>query len=48
MARTIIGTFLKRKTTDRPKPTTVMPGLSKGRRYDNGGKLKSQNKKKST
>ena len=47
MAKSRVGTFIKRMTKDRPKPNTIMPGLGKGRRYSNGGKLKPQNKKKS-
>lgn len=50
MAKTKLGKVIKKiatKVTSRPKPNTITPGLSKGRRYNNGGTLKVQGKKKS-
>ena len=37
-------TPFKRGVTGRPKPNTVNPTLTKSRRYDKGGKLKTSNK----
>lgn len=49
MAKSRIVTFLKRASTSRAKPNTIMTGLGKGdRMYKNGGKVKTQPKKKSS
>ncbi len=48
MAKSRIITALKRIGKSRPKPNTISSGLSKSRRYDNGGKLKTQTRKKSS
>ena len=47
MAKTRIGTFVKRMVKDRPKPNTINPGLTRNRRYGKGGTL-SLSKKKSS
>ena len=47
MAKSRVSTAIKRvlsKATGRPKPNTVNPTLTKSRRYDKGGKLKTSNK----